>query len=261
MDEQQPKILHRVFYVTGSKGGVGKSLVAKTLAHCINEQNQRLRIIDTDDSNPDVDKVYGKFYPSDFIPLNDNAKSWTDFINRLETITRTGNHHQQRINVVVNGAARDNKSIEHYGDLLNDTCNEGLNYRFITVWVLNNLQDSVKLLETYLKTVTIGTVFAMRNEHFAPSAEFFEFNRVYPLMKRISSVYDFPVLETSVLTYIDRNNLTFSDVTGMLQVGTRMLLKRWLRDVSIIFSGMFNILDRLDISDGVDKVVGNSIEP
>ena len=48
-----------IYVVGGSKGGVGKSLVAMALTHLLSEKGQKVFVIDADTSNPDVFKSYG----------------------------------------------------------------------------------------------------------------------------------------------------------------------------------------------------------
>lgn len=235
---------HRFYYVTGSKGGVGKSLVANALAFNLIEQGKIVRIIETDDTNPDVGRVYKKSVPVVELPLSDDSKSWGAFLNTLDSLA---SEEDNQIHVVVNGAARDNKTIENNGDLLNGVFEEGLNYEFTTLWVMNDSTDSVDLLRSYLKVVHVGTLFALRNLHFGRKEDFATFNEAYPgFKKRLNAVYDFPDMESNIASQIHRDRILLSDVEKTLEIGSRMLFKRWLNGTRKIFSDMNDILTQLE---------------
>ena len=50
-----------VYMVSGSKGGVGKSIVSMSLIHYLSKRDEKLLLIDADTANPDVGKAYGKW--------------------------------------------------------------------------------------------------------------------------------------------------------------------------------------------------------
>jgi hypothetical protein len=231
---------NRFYYVTGSKGGVGKSFVANALIFNLVEREKKVRVIDTDDSNPDVGKIYENLLSVEYLPLTDDVKSWGNFLNRLDSIA-LDEQEKGPINVVVNGAARDNKTIEHNGDLLNGVFEEGLDYEFTTLWVMSNAAESAELLKAYLHTVKVGTIFALRNLHFGEPDDFVEFNQTYQthssvLKKKIHGVHDFPALESGLATYIHRERLVLADVEKRLEIGSRMIFKRWLNKTRDVFS-------------------------
>jgi hypothetical protein len=229
---------NRFYYVTGSKGGVGKSLVANALVFNLMEKGKRVKIIDTDDSNPDVGVIYENLVPVKYVPLTDDSISWGKFLNTLSELAAQ-TEEDTSVNVVVNGAARDNKSIEANGELLNDVFREGLNFEFTTIWVMSNTIESVQLLQSYLKAVRVGTVFALRNLHFGLPDEFIEFNEIAESIKdRVAGVFDFPAMESLLASHIHRGKTLFSDAEKSLPIGSRMLLKRWLNRVRELFSKM-----------------------
>jgi Mrp family chromosome partitioning ATPase len=59
-----------VYMVSGSKGGVGKSIVSMSLIHYLSKRDEKLLLIDADTANPDVGKAYGKLKPS--------TSTWTE---------------------------------------------------------------------------------------------------------------------------------------------------------------------------------------
>jgi Mrp family chromosome partitioning ATPase len=67
--------------VSGSKGGVGKSIVSMSLIHYLSKRDEKLLLIDADTANPDVGKAYGKTVETVYINL-DGKDGWMDLVGR-----------------------------------------------------------------------------------------------------------------------------------------------------------------------------------
>ena len=90
-----------VFYVGGSKGGVGKSLFSFALVDYLLNRNANILLVDTDTDNPDVFKAHKELVlPNLLCRLNslDDADGWADL---LDTVQNYPDHA-----VVINAAAR-----------------------------------------------------------------------------------------------------------------------------------------------------------
>lgn len=71
-----------IFMVSGSKGGVGKSIVAMALTHFLLKRGSEVLLIEADTTNPDVGKAYGKSVETLHLNL-DEKDGWMDLANRL----------------------------------------------------------------------------------------------------------------------------------------------------------------------------------
>ena len=72
-----------VFYVGGSKGGVGKSLFSFALVDYLLDRNTNILLVDTDTDNPDVFKAHKDLaLPNLLCRLNslDDADGWADLL-------------------------------------------------------------------------------------------------------------------------------------------------------------------------------------
>lgn len=235
---------HRFYYVTGSKGGVGKSLIANALAFWLMEQNKEVRVIDTDDSNPDVGTLYEQMMKVDYSPLTDDPISWSNFLDKLYEYSREVGDSTQ-LHVVVNGAARDNVSIERNGNMLNGIFQEeDFDYDFTAIWALSTSIDSVSLLARYMSTIHTGTVFVFRNLFFGEQRKFTTFNETFSDMK-IDGIYNFPVLASDLANYIHVEKLPFSDVLSQLSPGRRQIYRFWLSSIRQVFGDMSNVINNL----------------
>jgi hypothetical protein len=77
-----------IYYVGGSKGGVGKSLVSFALVDYLINRDQRVLLIDTDNSNPDVYKAHKDAgLPALACKMRslDDADGWAAMLNTVES--------------------------------------------------------------------------------------------------------------------------------------------------------------------------------
>src|SRR5688572_28780358 len=102
----------KIILVGGSKGGVGKSMVTSLVIEQLVAAGQKMLLIETDTSNPDVFNAYGEEVPSRLLDL-DGPNGWMELVNVCDTHPDT--------TVVVNTAARNNRGVEAYGETLRDS--------------------------------------------------------------------------------------------------------------------------------------------
>jgi len=125
-----------IYYVGGSKGGVGKSLVSIALIDYLkNKKQEKVLLVETDTSNPDVYKVYSDTIPAVTINL-DNSEGWIELLNNC--------HDYKDAAVVINSAARSNDGIKNYGEFLTKAVDD-LKRQLVVFWVINGQRDSLEL--------------------------------------------------------------------------------------------------------------------
>jgi hypothetical protein len=183
-----------IFYVGGGKGGVGKSMVSMTLVQFLIDkygESKTIHLIETDDSNPDVWRVYRGRIPVSTAMLDENEKGWILMSELIETSSDTL--------FVVNSAARSNMGIRKNGRNFAAILESGkVPYHFVTLWPVNRQKDSVTLLEEYLEYVSFGSVYPVRNSYFGKPEDFTLYERYLKgselLQRRITKTLDFPAL-------------------------------------------------------------------
>ena len=74
----------RVFFVTGSKGGVGKSVGAIALLDYFEMRNRQVSLVETDTANPDVGKAYQKSVKSFSLVNLDENEGWLDLLDIVD---------------------------------------------------------------------------------------------------------------------------------------------------------------------------------
>ena len=107
----------RIYWIGGSKGGVGKSMLTVATLDYLLDRGERVLLVECDTSNPDVWKAYSKHenVQSELVNL-DEADGWIHLVNTCD--------QQPGLAVVVNTAARNNTAVTQYGRTLNDSLEE-----------------------------------------------------------------------------------------------------------------------------------------
>ncbi|MCP5197915.1 MAG: protein mobD [Gammaproteobacteria bacterium] len=226
-------MLKPIFLIGGSKGGVGKSLVAMALLDDLSQRGEPTLLIETDTSNPDVWRIY-QAHPhvvSETLDL-DKADGWIMLVNICT-------EHPERT-VVINTAARNNRGASAYGVMLNSALQE-LQRRLVTLWVINRQRDSLELLQAYLAALPGSVTHVIRNGYFGPTEKFELYNgsqiRV-EIQARAGHSLTFPELADRVSDDLYTQRLSITD--GMrpecLPLGNRIELERWRHAVRDMFA-------------------------
>jgi hypothetical protein len=215
----------RIYLVGGSKGGVGKSLVSMAVLDHLQKAGEKLLLVESDTSNPDVWKSYKEHVPCELVNLDD-ADGWIRLVNLCD-------EHRDSV-VVINTAARNNEGVARYGVTLNSTLEE-LGRDLTTLWVINRQRDSLELLKEYLETIGSTTVHVMRNGYFGEEKKFELYND-----SKIRAVVEerggksllFPDLADRVSDDLYSKRLAIATAATSLQIGNRAELLRWRGEVS-----------------------------
>jgi len=223
-DADGPAIPRRppIYFVGGSKGGVGKTMLAMALldhlAGAQTTEKEKPLLVETDTSNPDVWKAYQDEVKAATLNL-DVAEGWIELVNVCEREpTRT---------VVVNTAARNNEGVANHGDILQSSLAE-LGREQVTWWVINEQRDSLELLLEYMEQIR-GKVFVVKNLHFGRRFELYEGStRVRAEVERRGGRdVPFPALAGRVAHALYSRRLTIQKAVQELGLGERAELNRW----------------------------------
>lgn len=229
-----------VFYVGGSKGGVGKSMVSLCLVDYLISRfagKKQTVLIETDDSNPDVGTIYKDTIPTDTVILDERENGWINFFNIVED-------KYKDCLIVVNSAARSNTGLKAHGKNFSASLEE-MGIDLITLWPMNRQADSVNLLIEYLKIFEYGETFPMINTYFGQASEFVIFEDIYEgsssdskyLKKRCGrdNILVFPSLNDLISLSIYSKRQKLSEVSKTLQIFQRQLYKTWQSKVYEMF--------------------------
>jgi hypothetical protein len=233
-----------VFYVGGSKGGVGKSIISMVLVQFLIDkysETKTIHLIETDDNNPDVGRIYTGKIPVTALVLDESETGWITLFELCEKNSDTL--------FVVNSAARSNYGVAlNGGDFSCSLGHQSIAYDLVTFWPINRQIDCVNLLTNYLKAVRNGPVYVIRNNYWGLPKDFLVFDSVINRSKgrdsslsRISGVLDFPALNDLITLQFYSYGKTMPEVAERLNVFKRQLFLSWKAKVYAMFenTGLF----------------------
>ena len=215
----------RIFFVTGSKGGVGKPVGTIALFDDFEMRNRQVSLVETDTANPDVGKAYQKSVKSFSLVNLDENEGWLDLLDIVDA--------SKDDEVVVNTAARNNEGVNRYGSMFDDKLNE-FGWPFISLFLINQQRDSCEMLTEYMNVVKHGRIHVVRNRFFGLAPSLFELYDNSPLRKAVEereglSLY-LPQLATRVTNLVQSSRLTLERARETATLGSRAEIERWRRE-------------------------------
>jgi hypothetical protein len=214
----------RIYWIGGSKGGVGKSMMTVVILDYLLEQGEKVLLVECDTSNPDVWKAYGNEMEGELIDL-DEADGWIRLVNACDA-------DRSRV-VVVNTAARNNDGVSQYGRTL-DTSLDELEAKLVAFWMINRQRDNLELLADFMDAMPKADVHVVRNGYFGEEGKF-ELYSGSDIRKSVEGrggkSVTLPDLADRVADDIDSQRLTLSHAAKALPIGSRAELGRWRGEV------------------------------
>lgn len=212
-----------IFFVGGSKGGVGKSFVACALLDYLrNQRQQKPFLVESDTSNPDVWKNYEKLTDHKLLNL-DVVDGWMALVDLADTAA------VQSQPIIVNTGSRNIDAVKKFGSTLNLAIEE-LNRRLVVLWVIDRDIDSLEQLLDFREVMTNATVHVVMNEHFGEPRQF-ELYGDSELKKTIESnggkSIGIPDVADRVAYTLRNKRMPIEIAMKELPLGNRMELTRW----------------------------------
>jgi len=214
------KEIATIYIVGGGKGGVGKTMTSMSLIDWLlkHKENEKIILIETDDSNPDVFKSYEKVNEVEKQVINlDNEEGWITLMNQMPEWSENGKK------VVINTAARATPSLSKYMNDFQDGANQ-LKIKMHFLWSINRQRDSLLLLNSVLKSATKLNTTVIKNLYFGEADKFVLFD-ASEIAKKVNSI-ELPDLNDFVSDkiYIERLPL---HATDSFQFGEGIALNRF----------------------------------
>lgn len=221
-----------IVFVSGSKGGVGKSITAMAVLDYLGTKQQMARLVDADPSNPDVFKSYHRTVDSEQLDLDD-VEGWIQLVNMCDSPSFK--------TVVINTPARNNDGVRKHGEVLLGALKE-LSRPLITLWIINRQRDSLDLLGDYLDfTKGSGVVHVVQNGYFGEEKKY-ELYQTSALRDRVASqggkTLFLPDLADRVTDELYSKRITLAQAASQMKIGDRIELQRWRIAVSEILSSI-----------------------
>lgn len=234
---------HPIYMVAGSKGGVGKSMLALISIDLLLEQGREILFIETDTSNPDVyrclerDPEGAPGEAIDGIVMQtiklEVSNGWVDLVNAIGT-------HSDRV-VVINTAARTNTAVKSFGRTLWKVLPE-LGRKLVTLWVINRQRDAMDQLEEHLQVFSDCQTHVIRNGYFGDESQFELYNKS-KLRARIERAGGqslvLPGLADRVADAIYSESFPISRALREMVIGNRAELSRWRDEAKLALADIW----------------------
>jgi len=223
-----------IYYVAGSKGGVGKSMVATALIDYLVLAGEKLLLVEADTANPDVGWTYEKEKGLVYEAINlDDTDGWMALLEKIE-------EHKDKI-VVVNTPARNNMGGARSGEILAASLAD-LDRTLEVLWVINRQRDSIELLQEFMEYMGGARIHVVRNLHHGTEVQFAAYNGS-DLRKTIETewrgtVVNFPMLAGRVADSLNMKRMSIAKGVASLPIGNRAELQRWRREAGKVFTSL-----------------------
>lgn len=218
-----------IIIVSGSKGGVGKSLTTMALLDYFSMNHKLVKLIDADTNNPDVWRCYGRTAEGEVLDLED-VDGWIRLVNLCDASPFK--------TMVLNTPAQSNAPVKKYGQILIDSLRE-LERPLITLWVVNRQRDSLELLKDYMDHVSGGVIHVVCNGYFGDEKKF-ELYRDSSIREAVTELGGkslfLPDLADRVTDELYGKRTTLSEAAQLLKLGDRTELQRWRFLVANMFA-------------------------
>jgi hypothetical protein len=144
---------------------------------------------------------------------------------------------------VINSAARSNMGIRKNGRNFAAVMESGkIPYDLVVLWPLNRQKDSVVLLEEFLKYVTCGAVYPIRNNYFGKPEDFALYAKYFGeselLRSRVTKILDFPALADIIADDFYTGGKTIPETVNSLGAFAGQSFLSWRNQVYEMFGEM-----------------------
>jgi hypothetical protein len=212
-----------IYYVGGSKGGVGKSKLTFALIDYLIAREKNVLLLETDTANPDVWKAHQPHENTALVcklVSLDSAEGWIELVNYCD-------EHPGHA-ALINSAARSNTGMEKYGVTLKETLGE-LHRDLTAFWIINRQRDSIELLRSFLDVFPEALVHVCRNLYFGEVDKFELYNesKTRKTIEQKGLTLDFPDLADRVADKLYSGRMSVQKALADLPLGDRAELKRW----------------------------------
>ncbi len=227
----KPQRPGRIYWIGGSKGGVGKSMMTVVILDYLLEQGEKVLLVECDTSNPDVWKAYSNEIQGELIDL-DEADGWIRLVNACDA-------DRSRV-VVVNTAARNHDGVSQYGRTLEASLDE-LEAKLVAFWMINRQRDSLELLADFMEAMPKADLHVVRNGYFGDEGKFELYNGSdvrKSVEGRGGQSVTLPDLADRVADDIYSQRLTLSHAAKALPIGNRAELGRWRSEVRKVLAAV-----------------------
>ncbi len=162
----------------------------------------------------------------------DEADGWIQLVNVC--------HAHRSGSIVINTAARNNRSVTQFGSTLDHSLEE-LGTKLVALWMINRQRDGLELLVEFMQALPSADVHVVRNGYFGDERKFELYNTSKvraSIEKRGGKSVTLPDLADRVADDIYTQRLALSVAAKALPIGNRAELGRWRGEVRKVLTAL-----------------------
>jgi MinD-like ATPase involved in chromosome partitioning or flagellar assembly len=220
----------RVYFIAGSKGGVGKSMLAHVLIDQLRLRGKNILYFECDTANADVWHSLQREQGSSSGETIDGVTAMTVRLEEEEgwtTVVTALDEYRDHVGVI-GGASRMLEGVDAHGHVLRGTLPE-LERDLVTLWVIDEQVDSLGPLQEHLSAFPDSLTHVVKNSHHGPDAfSIYEDSSLRRTIETRGGTSMFmPRLGLGVVTALYSHHLAISRAIETLPLAQRYLLKNF----------------------------------
>lgn len=231
-----------IFFVGGTKGGVGKSTISIFLIDYFLENNQSIALCETDNGNPDVYKVYQQLLTADKKNTFDISQrdGWLDMFNFI------GELPDDVTNILINTKGGNVETIELMmkDETIKNLLNQDDFMNFHIIWVVGDDKDGISVLLKFLENTeyTNFKIDILLNNNFQQNNDIIKNSKLQEKISKFGgNIFNFPkVSRSSFLEQVRLYRTPLSEIYKTLKFGDRIEMERYRKLVSYILNIILN---------------------
>lgn len=215
-------------YVTGGKGGVGKSLVSLSITDYLSATKRSVLLIDADPTNSDSSACYkpGKDAQVRIMRArirSEDVSGQIDSSGLIETLNVAETDAADVI--VVDSPAGDTALIEEAGTIISQACKQA-HLKSIIVFVIDSndrtAQNALNAIWSSIQDADL--ILLVKNNRKGCDFEFFEQSKIYATLRSADNVktINFPKIASRLETHLKIDRMTWAEIATVTPIGNRI---------------------------------------
>lgn len=219
----------RIYLVSGEKGGVGKTTLAKCLVGILEVDGRSVFPIDADATNKDLQDVY----PHARLLNLQEEDGYVNLLNCLEEAAE-----KQDIVISLPAAALSGASVRGAGFIEGlPVLGEAFSREIIMIWMIDDKDLSIDVLRNTHEQFPSLRIDVVGNEKFGSDFSFYERSKTKSMVEAVGSCfYRIPKLSPQVMAKLVNERFTLQGALEQFRTGEKFSLQAWIRQIKRSFT-------------------------
>jgi len=223
-------------YISGSKGGVGKSMFAQVLADCIS-QHRPVLLIDTDPINAESSTVYADGKAANVRAVHikvrlEDTRGQTDATSLLATLDAS--YEDDELTTIVDAPSSDAGLLSMAARIITSSCNN-TGRESVFIWLVDSIDKSaVTALQGAWESLTdFDKILIVKNYRNGDRFEYFASSSAVMAIAATGNmqIVAFPKIPSHIEKYMRIDALPLCAITTKTPLGVQMMAKQMRAEI------------------------------